>query len=73
MLNLQARKTLGTIPIKPMGVIMRDSRITPVPVALDASQRPLTARLASACEGSKKMAAHDHHTSGTPICRVITK
>ena len=56
-----------------MGVLMRESGLTPAPVALDARRQRFTARLASVCEGSKPKAVHDHPTSGAPICRVITK
>jgi hypothetical protein len=40
---------------------------------MDARQQRFTATLASACEGSKLTAVHDHPTSGAPISRVITK
>jgi len=56
-----------------MGALMRESGLTPAPVALDARQQRFTARLASACEGSKLKAVHNHPTSGAPICTVITK
>jgi len=52
---------------------MRESGLTPVPVALDARQQRFTARLASTCEGSKLQTVHDHPTSGTLTWRVITK
>jgi len=52
---------------------MGESGLTPVRVALDGKQQRFTARLASACEGSKLKAVHHHPTSGAPICRVITK
>jgi len=73
LLNWQARSTLGALPTTPMGALMRESGLTPAPVALDARQQRFTARLASACEGSKQKAVHDHPTSGAPICRVLTK
>jgi len=73
LLNRQARSTLGALPTTPMGALMRESGITPAPVALDARQQRFTARVASACDGSKPMAVHDHPRSGAPICRVITK
>jgi len=63
---------MGAIPTTPIGALMRESRLTPSPVALDARQQRFTARLARACEGSKLKAVHDHPTSGAPICRVIT-
>jgi hypothetical protein len=53
LLIRQDRSTLGGLPTTPMGALMRDSGLTPSPVALDARQHPFTARLASACEGSK--------------------
>jgi hypothetical protein len=56
-----------------MGTLMKESGLTPAPVALDARQQRFPARLTSVCEGSKQKAVHDHPTSGTPICRVITK
>jgi len=73
LLNWQASSTLGALPTMPMGALMRESGLTSVPVAQDARQQRFTARLASACEGSKQMAVHDHPTFGAPICRVITK
>jgi len=73
LLNRQARSTLGTLPTTPMGAFMRESGLTPAPVALVARQQRFTARLASAYEDSKLKAVHDHPTSGVPICRVITK
>ena len=56
-----------------MGALMRESGLTPALVALDARQEQFTARLASACKGSKLKPVHDQPTSGAPICRVITK
>jgi hypothetical protein len=73
LLNRQAGSILGTLPTTPMGALMRESRLTPAPVALDAKQQRFTAMLASLCAGSKLTAVHDHHTSGEPICSVITK
>ena len=73
LLNWQPRSTLGALPTTPMGALMRESGLTPTPVALNTRQQQFTARLASACEGSKLTAVYDHPTSGTPICRVITK
>jgi len=61
------------LPTTPMGALMRESGLTPAPVALDTRQQQFTARLASACEGSKLKAVHNHPTSGAPICREITK
>jgi len=52
---------------------MRESGLTPAPVALDARQRRVTARLTSTCEGSKPKAVGDHPTSGSPRCKVISK
>jgi len=52
---------------------MRDSGLTPAPVALDSRQQRFAARLANACEGSKLKKVHDYPTSGAPICRVIKK
>jgi len=51
---------------------MRWSGLTPGLVALDTRQQQLTAGLVRVCEGSKLKAVHDHPTSRTPICRVIT-
>jgi hypothetical protein len=64
---------MGALPTTPMGALMRESRLTPAPVALDAKQQRLTAMLGSLCAGSKLKAVHDHHTSGEPICSIITK
>jgi len=72
LLNRQARSTMGALPRTPMGALVRESGLTPAPVALTARQERFTARLASACEGSNLKAVHDHPTSGAPICRVIT-
>jgi hypothetical protein len=38
LLNRQARSTLGALPMTPMGALMRESGLTPAPVALDARQ-----------------------------------
>jgi len=57
----------------PMAALLRESGITPAPVSLDARQQRFTARLASVSEGSKLNAVPNHRTSGSPICRVITK
>ena len=38
LLNQQARSTLGAMSTTPRGAIMRDSGLTPVPVALDSRQ-----------------------------------
>jgi hypothetical protein len=57
----------------PMGAFLRDSGLTPAPVALDARQQRFTARLASACEGSKLKEVHDHPMSGAPICKLSEK
>jgi hypothetical protein len=73
LLNRQARSTLGALPTTPMGALMRDSGLTPAPVALNAWQQQFTMRLASARERYKLNAVYDHPTSGAPICRVITK
>jgi len=73
LLNRQARSTLGALPTTPMGALMKESGLTPTPVAVDARQQRFTARLTRTCEGSKLKAVHDHITSGAPICRVITK
>jgi len=56
-----------------MGALLRESGLTPAPVALYTRQQRFTARFASACEGSKLQAVPDDLTSGAPICRVITK
>ena len=73
MIDRQARSTLCALRMTPMGALTRQSVLTPVPVALDARQQRFTARLASACEGSKVNAVHNHLTSGAPTCIVITK
>jgi hypothetical protein len=73
MPNRQARSILGALPTTPMGALMRESGLTPAPVALDTRQQRFTARLTCMCEGSKLSAVHDHPISGPPICRVITK
>jgi len=52
LLNRRARTTLGALPMAPMGALMRESGLTPAPVALDARQQQFTVRLASACKGS---------------------
>ena len=39
MLNWQARSTLGALLTTPMGALMRESGLTPVPVALNARQQ----------------------------------
>jgi len=39
LLNWQARSTLGALPTTPMGALMRESGLTPAPVALDARQQ----------------------------------
>jgi hypothetical protein len=57
----------------PMGSLMRESGLTPAPVARDARQQRVTVRLATTCESSKLKAVHDNPTSGAPICRVIAK
>jgi len=51
LLNCQARSTLGALPTKPMGALMRESGLTPASVTLDARQQRFTTRLASASEG----------------------
>jgi hypothetical protein len=56
-----------------MGALMRESGLTPAPVARDSRQQRFTVQLASACEGSKLKVVHNHPTSGAPICRVITE
>jgi hypothetical protein len=48
LLNRQARSTLGTVPTMPLGPLMRDSGLTPVPVALNSRPQRFAARLASA-------------------------
>ena len=73
LLNRQARSTLGALPTTPLGPLMRDSGLTPAPVALDSRQQRFAARFASACEGSKQKETYNHPTSGAPICRVIKK
>jgi len=73
LLNRQARSTLGALPTTPMGAHMRESVLTPAPVALDTRQQRFIARLASVCEGSKLTAVHNHPTTGAPKYRVITK
>jgi hypothetical protein len=50
---------------------MRDSGLTPAPVALDSRQQRFAARLASACEGSKLKETYNHPMSSEPICGVI--
>jgi len=52
---------------------MRDSGLTPVPVALDSRQQRFTGRLPNACEGTKQKEAYNYPISGAPICRVIKK
>jgi hypothetical protein len=71
LLNRQARSTLGAVPMTPLGPLMRDSGLTPAPVALDSRQQRFAPRLASTCEGSKHKERYNHPTSGAPICRVI--
>jgi len=39
LLNRQARSTLGALPMTPLGALMRDSGLTPAPVALDSRQQ----------------------------------
>ena len=56
-----------------MGAVMRESGLTTAPVALDSRQQRFTARITSACQGSKLKAVHEHQTSGAPIWRGITK
>jgi len=48
--NLQARSTLGALPMTPPGVLIRDSQFTPAPVAINSRQQRVTARLTSACQ-----------------------
>jgi len=69
-LNQQARSTPGVLLTTQRGVLMRDSGLTPVAVALDARQQQLVARLASACEGSKSKELYDYPTPGAPVGRV---
>jgi hypothetical protein len=64
---------VGALPTTPLGPLMRDSGVTPAPVALDSRQQRFVARLASACEGSKQKETYNHPTSGAPVCRVIKK
>jgi hypothetical protein len=73
LLNWQARSTMGTLPSMPIGALLRQSGLTPAPVALDTRQQRFTARLASACEGSELYAVHEHPTSSAPIYTDITK
>jgi len=61
------------LPTTPLGPLMRDSGLTPAPVAVDCRQQRFAARLASACEGSKPKKTYNHPMSGAPICRVIKK
>jgi hypothetical protein len=48
LLNLQARSNVGTLPTTPLGPLMTDSQLTPMPVALDSRPQRFTARLARA-------------------------
>jgi len=73
LLYRQARSTLDTLPMMPMGALMRESGLTPWPEALHTSQERFTPRLASVCEGSKLKAVYVHLSSGAQICRVIAK
>jgi len=61
------------LPTTPMGALMRESGLTPPPVALGTRHQQFTVRVASMCEGSQLKAVHDLPTAGAPICRVITK
>jgi len=71
--SAQLSASLGALPTTPLGALMRDSGLTPAPVALDSRQQRFAARLANACEGSKLKEMYNHPTTGTPICRVIKK
>jgi hypothetical protein len=73
LLNPQARSIIGALPTTPKGALMRDSGLTPAPVALNTRQQHFAVRLADLCEGSKLKELHDYPTSGTPICRVVKK
>jgi len=67
-LNREAGSTMGALPPTPMRARMRVSGLSPAPVALDARQQRITARLARACEGSNQNVVQDHTTAGQPIC-----
>jgi len=65
---------MGALLTTPTGAPMRESGLTPAPVALDTrKQQCFAARLADVCEGSNLEEQHDYPTSGTPICRVVKK
>ena len=70
LLNQQARSTWGALPTTLRGTLMRDSGLTPVAVALDASQQRFVSRLASTCEGSKAKELYDCPTPGALVGRV---
>jgi len=72
-LNWQARITLGSLPTTPLGLLMRDSGLTAVPVVLDSRQQRFAARLASTFEGLEQKETYQHPTSGARICKVIKK
>jgi hypothetical protein len=52
---------------------MRDSAVTRVPLALKSRKQRFTARLATACEGSKQKETYNHPMSSALISKVIKK
>jgi len=72
LLNQQGRSILGALPRTPRGALMRDSGLTPAPVILESRQRSLAAMVANACS-NKLRKLHQDPSSGTPVCRAVTK
>jgi len=70
LLNPQARSTLGALPTTLRGVLMRDSGLTLVALALDARQQWMVARLAIVCTGSKSKELYDYPAPGAQVGRV---
>jgi hypothetical protein len=72
LLNRQSRSILSALPMTQWGAQMRESGLALAPVTSDSRKQRFTARLENACS-SKLKQLHSHHSSGTPICRVVRK
>jgi len=64
LLKRQTRSTLGTLPTTLSGTRMRYLGLTPVAVAIYASQQRFLCRQASACKGSKSKELSNYPTPG---------
>ena len=60
-----------TLPTTPLDSVMRDSGLTPEPIALDGRIKQFAARLASAYDRSNQIEIYNHPTSGATIWGVI--